>query len=132
MISHHLKASVLAFFCATATISAAAARTVYDGPWSVLIVTEKGSCDRAYRYGVQIVDGNVRYDGGGPINLSGHVMKNGNVQVIRFVRRQSGRWRGTSLQKHRSRELDRRIWLRPLHRLLASRAPRLALLDQSQ
>jgi hypothetical protein len=81
MISHHLKASVLAFLCATATISAAAARTVYDGPWSVLIVTEKGSCDRAYRYGVQIVDGNVRYDGGGPINLSGHVMKNGNVQV---------------------------------------------------
>jgi hypothetical protein len=81
MISHHLKASALAFLCATATISAAAARTVYDGPWSVLIVTEKGSCDRAYRYGVQIVDGNVRYDGGGPINLSGRVMKNGSVQV---------------------------------------------------
>jgi hypothetical protein len=81
MISHHLKASVLAFLCATATISTAAARTVYDGSWSVLIVTERGTCDRAYRYGVQIVDGQVRYDGGGPINLSGRVMKNGNVQV---------------------------------------------------
>jgi hypothetical protein len=81
MISHHLKASVLAFLCATATITTAAARTVYDGSWSVLIVTERGTCDRAYRYGVQIVDGQVRYDGGGPINLSGRVMKNGNVQV---------------------------------------------------
>jgi hypothetical protein len=81
MISHHLKACVLAFLCATATITTAAARTVYDGSWSVLIVTERGTCDRAYRYGVQIVDGQVRYDGGGPINLSGRVMKNGNVQV---------------------------------------------------
>ncbi|HEV3371537.1 MAG TPA: hypothetical protein VG145_03250, partial [Xanthobacteraceae bacterium] len=32
----------------------AAATPNYDGLWSVVIVTEKGSCDRAYRYPVRI------------------------------------------------------------------------------
>lgn len=81
MISHLVRAGILAVVCATSAVSSAAARTVYDGSWSVLIVTEQGSCDRAYRYGVNIVDGNVVYDGGGPINLSGRVMQNGTVQV---------------------------------------------------
>jgi hypothetical protein len=81
MISHLVRASILAAVCAASAASTATARTVYDGSWSVLIVTEAGTCDRAYRYGVQIVDGNVVYDGGGPINLSGRVMPNGTVQV---------------------------------------------------
>ena len=81
MISHLVRASILAVVCAASAVSTATARTVYDGSWSVLIVTEQGTCDRAYRYGVQIVDGNVTYDGGGPINLSGRVMQNGTVQV---------------------------------------------------
>jgi hypothetical protein len=81
MISHFLRASVLVLLCATSVLSTATARTVYDGQWSVLIVTERGSCDRAYRYGVQIINGNVIYDGGGPISLSGRVLQNGSVQV---------------------------------------------------
>jgi hypothetical protein len=81
MISDLVRASILAAVCAVSTFNTATARTVYDGQWSVLIVTERGTCDRAYRYGVQIVDGDVRYDGGGPINLSGRVMQNGTVQV---------------------------------------------------
>src|SRR5690242_14876931 len=32
----------------------ASARSNFDGTWSVLIVTQKGSCDRAYRYPVKI------------------------------------------------------------------------------
>jgi hypothetical protein len=31
----------------------------YDGLWSVLIVTEKGTCDRGYRYPVRITRGRV-------------------------------------------------------------------------
>jgi hypothetical protein len=81
MISDLLRVSLLAAVCAVSTLSSAAARTAYDGQWSVLIVTQQGTCDRAYRYGVQIIDGDVRYDGGGPINLSGRVMQNGAVQV---------------------------------------------------
>ena len=81
MISDLVRTSVLAAVCAVSTLSTATARTAYDGQWSVLIVTERGTCDRAYRYGVQIVNGDVRYDGGGPINLSGRVMQNGTVQV---------------------------------------------------
>src|SRR5688572_10915092 len=49
-----LAAVVLA---ATAAASAARAATPFDGAWSVLIVTEKGECDRAYRYPVRIQNG---------------------------------------------------------------------------
>ena len=36
----------------------------------------------SYRYGVQINNGNVVYDGGGPITLQGRVAPNGAVRVI--------------------------------------------------
>src|SRR2546428_2281360 len=79
MISHLVRASVLALVTIGATATTAPARTPYDGAWSVLIVTQQGACDRAYRYGVEIVNGLVRYDGGG-VNLSGRVGSNGAVQ----------------------------------------------------
>ena len=39
-------------FAAAVTPEPAAARTPYDGNWSVLIVTNTGPCDRGYRYGL--------------------------------------------------------------------------------
>jgi hypothetical protein len=81
MISQMIRTSVLAAICAAAVTSVAVARTIYDGEWSVLIVTESGGCDRAYRYGVQISDGVVVYQGGGPIVLTGRVANNGTVRV---------------------------------------------------
>ena len=60
----------------------ASARSTYDGAWSVLIVTMSGSCDPTYRYGVQISDGMVSYDGIGPITLQGRVTPKGAVRVI--------------------------------------------------
>ncbi len=39
------------------TATPAQARGPYDGNWSVLIVTDSGSCDRAYRYALRIADG---------------------------------------------------------------------------
>ena len=41
----------------------ALAKPSFDGGWSVLIVTEKGTCDRAYRYPVKIENGSVGYAG---------------------------------------------------------------------
>src|SRR2546430_10306954 len=81
MISHLVRAGILAVICATSAATAANARTPYDGAWSVIIVTQSGTCDRAYRYGVQIVDGNVIYNGGGA-SFSGRVAANGAVRVI--------------------------------------------------
>ena len=80
MIVKLLRASILALVCAASAASNAQARTPYDGAWSVLIVTESGNCDRAYRYGVQIVDGFVRYDGA-IVSFDGRVAPNGTVKV---------------------------------------------------
>jgi hypothetical protein len=40
----------------------AMARTTFDGAWSVLIITDRGTCDRGYRYALRIADGRVYYD----------------------------------------------------------------------
>ena len=54
MISQLVRASTLAVVCVAALATESPARTPFDGAWSVLIVTTKGDCDRAYRYGVTI------------------------------------------------------------------------------
>jgi hypothetical protein len=59
----------------------ARAQAAFDGAWSVLVVTESGTCDRAYRYAVSIDKGVVRYAGEAGINLSGKVSGNGAVAV---------------------------------------------------
>jgi hypothetical protein len=59
----------------------AVARTAFDGSWSVVINTESGGCDPQYRFGVQILNGNVVYEGGGPANVQGQVAPNGSVWV---------------------------------------------------
>ena len=59
---------------------AALAGTPYDGKWSVLIVTDAGTCDRAYRYALNINNGRVSYDDPS-FNVSGHVDGRGHVNV---------------------------------------------------
>lgn len=86
----------------------AAARTAYDGNWSVLIVTERGTCDRAYRYGLRIDNGSVIYEGSAAVNVAGRVTGKGSVNVRVWAGQQgasgsgrlgrasgSGKWRGT-------------------------------------
>jgi hypothetical protein len=58
-----------------------AARPNFDGYWSVLIVTEQGICDRAYRYPVVISGGQVGYAGQASFNVFGRVGRNGAVTV---------------------------------------------------
>jgi hypothetical protein len=79
----HATAPLLAGFILAATLvpTPASSRTVYDGNWSVLIVTNKGSCDRAYRYGLSIRNGSVIYEGSAAVNVAGRVKPNGAVSV---------------------------------------------------
>jgi hypothetical protein len=58
----------------------ALARTPFDGAWSVLIVTDNGTCDRAYRYALRIADGRVYYDDPS-FSVSGGVDGAGRVRV---------------------------------------------------
>ena len=59
----------------------AAGKANFDGAWSVLIVTQKGTCDRAYRYPVQIQNGLVGYAGSASFTVSGKVGDAGAVTV---------------------------------------------------
>jgi hypothetical protein len=70
--------------CVATTASAAApaqAKTSYDGNWSVVIITDKGTCDRSYRYPIRISAGSVGYAGEASFNVSGRVGANGKVTV---------------------------------------------------
>jgi hypothetical protein len=53
----------------------------YDGPWSVVINTASGGCDPQYRFGVQIINGNISYEGGGAGDAQGRVSSGGAVWV---------------------------------------------------
>jgi hypothetical protein len=79
--------------------------TAFDGDWSVVIMTQSGGCDRAYRYGVRIANGDVVYDGGGPVDLQGHVFSNGSVRV-----RVSGAGQEAQGQGRLSRTLGTGTW----------------------
>ncbi len=99
---HAVKAAVFAAFllALTGAKSPALAAAPHDGNWSVLIVTEKGDCDRAYRYPLAVADGQVRYTGESGANVSGTVSAAGAVKVaIRLGDKGangSGRLSGTS------------------------------------
>jgi hypothetical protein len=80
MISRLFRAGVLALLCIAALPNTASAQRIFDGNWSVLVVTERGSCDRAYRYGISIRSGRVIYEGG-VVNFTGRVAANGAVSV---------------------------------------------------
>ena len=73
--------AILAASIAPAFAAPIAAKPHFDGNWSVLIVTEKGNCDRAYRYPVRIANGSVAYAGENSFNVTGKVGANGAVTV---------------------------------------------------
>ena len=53
----------------------------YDGLWSVSIVTEKGDCDRGYRYPVRISNGTLANAGDTMITITGKVAGTGAITV---------------------------------------------------
>lgn len=76
------------------TVAPVTATPAFDGNWSVLIVTEKGQCDRGYRYPVLISNGNVRYAGDASFAVSGRVGDNGAITVTVSHGEQSARGTG--------------------------------------
>ncbi|MEH3147453.1 MAG: hypothetical protein PGN34_19390 [Methylobacterium frigidaeris] len=54
----------------------------FDGNWSVEVITEKGVCDRAYRYGIVIENGQARYAGGNDFTVTGRVQGSGTVRAV--------------------------------------------------
>ncbi len=73
--------------CLAGAVAPAGARTTaqapnpFDGTWRVEVITESGSCDRAYRYGVIIENGQARYAGGGDFTVTGRVQPSGAVRA---------------------------------------------------
>jgi hypothetical protein len=76
-----LTAATILAATAVPASAAAVVKSSFDGQWSVLIVTQKGTCDRAYRYPVKISNGSVGYAGDSAFNVSGKVGDNGTVTV---------------------------------------------------
>jgi hypothetical protein len=53
----------------------------FDGVWSVVIITDKGTCDRAYRYPIRIHNGALLAEGSSPATINGKVATNGQITV---------------------------------------------------
>jgi hypothetical protein len=107
MISRIVRAGMLAVVIAAPAAGPANSATVYDGAWSLSIVTERGACDRTYYFQVQIANGIVshpnlvkfrgRVSSGGGVRVSVSVMDKhavGSGKLSRTAGR--GRWAGRS------------------------------------
>ena len=73
-------AGLLAANAATPGIAHAGALAGHDGAWDVLIITERGSCDQAYTFPVQII-GNRVISSSGMASVTGSVGRGGSVAV---------------------------------------------------
>src|SRR5690349_20089977 len=79
MLCSIARAILLAFVLTTSAANPAAAHTVYDGQWRLTIMTERGACDSAYHFTVDITNGTVSHPN--LVRLRGHVAKGGSVRV---------------------------------------------------
>jgi hypothetical protein len=72
-----------ALVAATTTLASSSSFAVprYDGLWSVSIVTEKGDCDRGYRYPIRISNGQLINAGDTAFTVTGKVAETGAVTV---------------------------------------------------
>jgi hypothetical protein len=75
--------ALCAMLAATATLSATKsfAAPRYDGTWSVLVMTQKGDCDPAYRYPIRISNGTLVNAGGNPFTITGKIAQTGALTV---------------------------------------------------
>jgi hypothetical protein len=75
------RALFAAVFAAALVATPSYAVPRYDGLWSVSIVTEKGDCDRGYRYPIRISNGTLVNAGDTMFNISGKVAATGAITV---------------------------------------------------
>ncbi len=74
-----IASTVMASAIIASTASFAVPR--YDGLWSVSIVTEKGDCDRGYRYPIRISNGTLANAGNSVFTITGRVGGTGAITV---------------------------------------------------
>jgi len=90
--------SMTAAGCLIGLVAAAQARSAYDGSWELLFVTQKGACDAAYNFTVNIADGIVTHPN--LVKFRGVVARSGAVRASVTVQDKyasgSGRLSGTS------------------------------------
>ena len=103
MAAISLRRIVLTSLVALAAAAPAAARSTqasFDGRWSVLIITDAGTCDRSYRYGLVVSHGRIYDAGNSGVAISGGVDRGGRVSVsLRYgeaAAQGSGRLSGTA------------------------------------
>jgi hypothetical protein len=53
----------------------------FDGTWSVLVMTQKGTCDPAYRYPIKISNGQLINAGDAAFTITGKVAETGAITV---------------------------------------------------
>jgi hypothetical protein len=53
----------------------------YDGSWSVLVMTQKGDCDPAYRYPIRVTNGTLVNAGGNAFTITGKIAQTGAITV---------------------------------------------------
>jgi hypothetical protein len=91
-----LCAAATCFFVALA--SAAQARSAYDGAWDLAFVTQRGACDPAYNFTVNVSNGVVSHPN--LVRFRGYVAKSGAVRASVTVQDKyaagSGRLSGSS------------------------------------
>jgi hypothetical protein len=83
--SNIVSGALFTLVAASATVAATSTYAVpaYDGLWSVSIVTEKGDCDRGYRYPIRIQNGALANAGSvTAITINGKVQPTGAITVI--------------------------------------------------
>ncbi len=59
----------------------ASAAQPFDGKWSVEVITEKGSCDQAYRWDIVVADGHVVTTPDMPAKAAGSISPKGAISV---------------------------------------------------
>ena len=62
-----------------ALTSVAQARSAYDGSWDLLFVTQRGACDPAYDFTVNVSNGNVTHPN--LLKFTGYVARSGAVRA---------------------------------------------------
>ncbi len=81
-LSRSAMAALMAAAAALAVSATAGAATPrYDGLWSVSIITEKGDCDRGYRYPIRISNGVLANAGATGFTIIGRVAPTGAITV---------------------------------------------------
>jgi len=76
-----LRAGILGVAAVLGASTPAGSSPGFDGVWSVVIITDKGTCDRAYRYPIRIHNGALLAEGSSPATINGKVASNGQITV---------------------------------------------------